>query len=132
MYVKEASGHTGRVVDICPLTENSTWTESTVKWENVGAFGAVVSSSALSSNSFGQFDITQLVKGWKNGTYNEDCGFIMKGADETVNESFLSSEYSSNTAYRPYVVFEYTPEIQLSSSLLELPENGTRSNWKCQ
>ena len=123
-YVKESSGHTGRVVDICPLTENSTWTESGVKWENAGAFGSVVSSSTWTSNSFGEFDITQLVRGWKNGTYNEDCGFIMKGADETVNESFLSSEYSANIAYRPYVVFSYTPYISVTGSTTVL-ENGT-------
>lgn len=41
-----------------------------------------------------------------NGTYDAACGFIMQGADETVNCNFYSTEYSSSASW-PYLVLTY-------------------------
>lgn len=70
------------------------------------------------------FDITELVKGWKQSTYPANAGFILVNSTETNKRCFLSSEYSTSS-YRPYVVFEYDAAITVSPSDISLYEGST-------
>lgn len=109
-YLTESSNTASVQVNLFPLNSNSTWTESTVTWNNVGTFDNVLQDSqAMGYNNTYQFNITNLVKAWKNGSYsNGQCGFILALHEELETEkSFYSSEYST-TSKRPYVAVTYS------------------------
>ena len=104
---------------------NTAWTESEVTWNNVGTYNASVNfGTTLPRNNWATFDITQLVKGWKNNTYSANAGFIMVSSDETVDKSFLSSEYSV-TENRPYVVMTYIERISIDETEFTVNKGGT-------
>lgn len=127
--VKEASGTSAQTVNLHPLTGNTTWTESTVTWNNIGSFTTSVNYGAsMSGGQWTAFDITGLVKAWKSNTYSANAGFILKNANETNHKSFLSSEYST-TSYRPYVTMTYSPTtttIALNYTSTSIVEGGTQ------
>ena len=106
-YVKDSSGQSNKTIHIHALTSNSTWTESSVTWQTMGTMSSTVQASAsLGKASWSSFDITYLVRNWLNAVYNEDCGFVMKGADETLKSNFHSSECST-VENRPYFTITY-------------------------
>lgn len=112
-YVKEASGTAAISVSVYPLVGNSVWTESNVTWNNAGsADGAAIDTQSLSYTNWKSFDITSLVKKWKTGDYDENCGFIMIGSS-TTNKSFFASEHSTADS-RPYVVMTYIETTDFS------------------
>ncbi|MBO5097535.1 MAG: RICIN domain-containing protein [Agathobacter sp.] len=123
-YVRDSSGTGKQTINLYPLT-NTTWTETTVKWSNVGSHITDDNYSAtLSSGKVTGFDITGLVKYWKTGKYSADAGFILINSTETKNKSFCSSEYGT-TSYRPYVEMTYEEDFSLSTYSTEVAEGGT-------
>ena len=111
-YVRDSSGTGKQTINLYPLT-NTTWTETTVKWSNVGSHIITVNYAAtLSSGKVTGFDITGLVKEWKNETYSADAGFILINSTETKNKSFCSSEFGT-TSDRPYVEMTYTEGVEI-------------------
>mgnify|MGYP004654150515 CR=1 FL=1 len=115
-YAKEASGGTTQYINLYPLTSNTTWTESGVTWNNVGSYSTAVNyGNTMYNNQWTAFNITNLVKAWKNGTYTADAGFIMTNENEANNKCFCSSEYST-ASYRPYVVMTYKGAVNVSAS----------------
>ena len=89
-------------------------------WNNAGsADGAAIDTQSLSYTNWKSFDITDLVKKWKTGDYDANCGFIMIGSS-TTNKSFFASEHFT-TDSRPYVVMTY----QLDSESISVLEGGT-------
>ena len=106
-YMKDG-GSSSATVNIHAVTGSSTWTESNVTWNNIGPYSDTVTASCtMGGGKWGSFDITSLVKLWKEGTRPGSCGFVMVIDDSTKVVGALSSEYS-NTDYRPYVVATYT------------------------
>ena len=125
-YVKESSGASTQTIKLHPLTSNTTWTESNITWNNIGSYDTSVNyGNTMSNAQWTSFDITNLVKAWKNGTYSAKAGFIMKNQNEANNESFFSSEYST-TSYRPYVVLTYIPTIRLKYSSVTMSIGQTQ------
>lgn len=105
-YVKEGAGSSSQYINLYPLT-NTTWTETTVTWNNIGNYNTSNNyGNNLTNNQWTAFDITNLVKGWKNGTYSADAGFILTNSNEKSDECFCSSEHATSS-YRPYVVVTY-------------------------
>lgn len=105
-YMKDG-GSSSAVVNIHAITSNSTWTEAGVKYENLGSYSPTVTATdTMGSANWGEFDITNLVRSWKTGANDAQCGFAMVIGDSTKKIGTLSSEYS-NTDYRPYVVVQY-------------------------
>ena len=126
-YAKEASGGSTQYINLYPLTSNTTWTESTVTWNNVGTFDTSVNyGNTMYGGQWSAFDITNLAKAWKNETYSASAGFIMTNEDETRDKCFLSSEYS-NSSYRPYVVMTYEADVSLDSLSVSIAEGETRT-----
>jgi hypothetical protein len=108
-YAKEASGGKSQYINIYPLTSNTSWTETSVTWNNIGSYDTSVNyGNTMSGGKWTAFDITNLAKAWKNETYSASAGFIMTNEDETRDKCFLSSEYS-NSSYWPYVTMTYEP-----------------------
>ncbi|MGN1155388.1 MAG: RICIN domain-containing protein [Agathobacter sp.] len=123
-YVRDSSGTGKQTINLYPLT-NTTWTETTVNWKNVGSYVEDDNYSAiLSSGKVTGFDITGLVKYWKTGKYSANAGFILINSTETKNKSFCSSEYGT-TSYRPYVEMTYEEDFSLSTYSTEVAEGGT-------
>lgn len=125
LYIKESSSKTAKQVNVHALTGNSTWTETNVKWSNVGAYSSTVYASAsLGSGDWAEFNLTTLAKAWKNSTQNENCGILLKLADESVYRTFYACEYST-IDYRPYMVLDYKLDLALSQSSIEIDEGSS-------
>lgn len=125
LFVKDSSGQSSQQVNIHALTTNSTWSESTVTWNNVGNYSNLIFASAtLGIGAWTEFDLTTLARTWKDGLQNEDCGFLLKMADETLCRGFLSCEYST-ADYRPYMVLSYETEAYLNYAVKDLDEGDS-------
>ena len=125
-YVTESSGGATHTVNIYPLM-NSTWTELGVTWSNIGNYNnTLICSSTLTNNAQSVFDITALVKGWKNEVYSEEAGFIMLNADESLNKSFCSSEFSTETK-KPKVIMTYSTDLSIDRTQVSIPEGGSHT-----
>ncbi len=121
-YVTEASGTTNQLVHLYPLVYNTSWTEYSITWNNVGQHSTAIDSTAtLFCNTTTYFDITALVQAWKKGTYSANAGFIMISDNESINKGFYATDASSK---RPYVVMTYGPRVTLnkSSVLMDIGE----------
>ena len=107
---------------------NSTWTESGVNWNNAGyTLGTKYATASPSYNQKTVYNITNLVKAWKNGSETAACGFVLKSTNETsVDKAFLSSEYAT-TASRPCVKLTYTSEVSLNSTSFAIDEGSSRT-----
>ena len=122
-YTTKSSSKTPDYVNLYRCT-GTTWGETTVTWNTAANLYAtnVNYGTASASSSGVSFDVTNLVKAWRSGTYSAQAGFMLVNQNETdVNKKFgiYSSEHS-NTAKRPYVVLTCEPKITINASKLEL------------
>lgn len=126
-YAKEASGGSTQYINLYPLTSNTTWTETSVTWNNIGSHTTSVNyGNTMYNGQWTAFNITYLVKAWKNETYPADAGFIMTNENEANDKCFYSSEYPTSS-YRPYVVMTYDTAISLNYTSTSIVEGGTRT-----
>jgi len=113
-HILDVSGTVTQNVNLHPLTDNTTWTESTVTWNNIGSYTTSANyGTSMGAGTWAEFDITLLVRCWKNNIYSQDAGFILVNEDETNLKTFASSEYST-ASYHPYVVMTYSEGISRS------------------
>ena len=107
-HIKETTGTAALEVSIYANTGTSTWTETGATWNNAGhVLGAQYATASPGVNEAVSYDITNLVKAWKNGTETAQKGFILKSSNETtLDKAFYSSEIAT-ISYRPYVVVNY-------------------------
>lgn len=128
-YIKDSSGTAAKSINLYALTSNSTWTESSLTWNTLGTISTTLQASAnVGGVAWSSFNITNLVKGWKSGSYNINCGFILQSSNESVAGNFFSSEAAESNW--PYLVLNYTPgtsSITLSSTSASIVEGGTRT-----
>ncbi|HIC89642.1 MAG TPA: DNRLRE domain-containing protein, partial [Anaerolineae bacterium] len=113
------------------------WTETGVTWNNFGDSFAPGTEGYFVSEStdFHQADVTQLVRAWVNGTY-DNYGLLL---EENLNDydSYRSSEYSS-VQYRPKLEVCYhegtptptptpsnPPHLETDKDAMPLPECQT-------
>ena len=110
-YIKDSSGTPAKAINLYALTSNSTWTENSLTWNTVGTISPTLQASAnVGGGAWSSFNITNLVKGWKAGTYTASCGFILQSSNESVTGNFFSSESAESNW--PYLVltYEYAPD----------------------
>ncbi|MDD6200517.1 MAG: DNRLRE domain-containing protein [Firmicutes bacterium] len=107
-YIWETSGTSAQTINLYSLSGSTSWTESGVTWNNAGVTqGTKYASASPGSNAKASFNITSLVKAWKNNQVTANCGFMLISSNETsVDKAFCTSEYET-TSTRPYVVVEY-------------------------
>ena len=125
-YARESSGGSTQTINLHPITSVTSWTESTVTWNTIGTnFNSSVNYGGnMSGSQWTAFDITYLVKDWKNNLYAANCGFLLKNSNESNNKSFYSCEYTT-TSYRPYVVMTYDVQISLNIASADVDEGST-------
>ena len=117
------------------LISNTTWQENNVSWHSVGTCADnPVDTATPSGGNYAAFNITDLAKVWKSGSYsNGRCGFILVGANEnSVDKSLYSSE-NTTTNKRPYVTATYTTSsysIQLATTSFSLNEGASATIGK--
>ena len=117
-HIKEASGNTDGRIYLYPMYSNTTWTESGITWNNKGSYiGSAYDSVVLGNGETASFDITNLIKDWKNGVRNANAGFILDASSSnTAVKAIYASEHST-TGNRPYVTVTYAGRITLSGPL---------------
>ena len=134
-YIADASGTSGANVKAYALISNTTWQENNVSWHSVGTCADnPVDTATPSGGNYAAFNITDLAKVWKSGSYsNGRCGFILVGANEnSVDKSLYSSE-NTTTNKRPYVTATYTTSsysIQLATTSFSLNEGASATIGK--
>lgn len=128
-YIQDSSGTAAKAINLYALTSNSTWTESSLTWNTLGTISSTLQASAnVGGAAWSSFDITSLVKGWKNGSYNIDCGFILQSSDESTAGNFFSSESSqSNWPYLVYSYVERVSSVSLSETSVSISEGGSKT-----
>ena len=126
-HAKDASGSGSQFINLYPLVGNTTWTESNVTWNNVGSYSVAKNYGAsMRTGQWTTFDITDLVKAWKNGTYPAQAGFILINENETNNKCFYSSESASDDN-KPYVKFTYEASLDISQGDISVNEGSTQT-----
>lgn len=129
-YTTKSSSKTPDYVNLYRYTV-STWGENTATWNNAANnyTSGVNWGTASVSASVVSFNITSLVKSWKNNYFAPSAGFMLINQNETnVTKKFgiYSSEHS-NTAKRPYVVLNYSGTIWLDESEISIAQGNTRT-----
>jgi hypothetical protein len=130
-YIKEATGSAAQEVKLYAYTGTS-WSENTATWNNTSPSGSytLIDTKNPAYDNYVEFNVTNLVKGWKNGTYTASLGFMLKSSDES-NVSNAKAYDASESAYlnvQPYITVSYRPLINLQYYLLNLNESETCSN----
>ncbi len=109
-YCWDTSGNQTQLVNIHPIT-GPAWTESTATWSQSHTRDWSLDCGAYMPNAqWTEFNITPIVRGWKNGTYSADLGFMMSNSEEPTpikKKAPYSSEVGGST-YKPYVVMTYS------------------------
>ncbi len=136
--------HEELTLECYPFTGN-VWSESNATWANAGQPSSYSSGSMLDSHVISYFvgleqpvsqeygfDITGAVRGWIDGTYDQNKGIIFKAAAENENDTVhnyktFSSYQRAN--YKPYVkvVYDsYVPGIAfVECDYHSIPVSGT-------
>lgn len=104
-----AGGRTHRVT-AHGVTGN--WSETGVTWNSQPGFGSEVGSVWVQSVTWGryQIDITNLVRGWVNGT-TTNRGLMLRSNESTSTDSArmgFGTREASGTTYDPYLTITYT------------------------
>ncbi len=130
-YCWDTTGNSAQMVNLYAIT-SAAWNENTVTYGDAVTYSTEDNwHKSMPSGAWTDFDITTLVKGWKNGYYSSDKGFILVNSNET-SASYKKAPYSSEattTTYRPYVVMNYAPsnshDITNGGVTVEIEEGET-------
>ncbi|HEY4691574.1 MAG TPA: DNRLRE domain-containing protein [Anaerolineae bacterium] len=104
---------------------SSNWAESTVTWNTQPGIAEAYGSAAIVSGAFGwySFDVTNLVRAWKNGTYS-DYGVMLRGPEQSGSDSSWRSFSTREGGYTPKINITYIGASGLSH--LEISADGAR------
>jgi len=119
VYVNSSYGQSNITLKAYRVT--SAWTENQTTWNDRiistnwsslgGDFNAQELDSVNFTNQSGQyynFSITEAVRGWVNGTYN-NYGIILIAPDTAAgNYTYLASINDTNTNHKPRFIIDYT------------------------
>ena len=97
------------------------WEETKIIYHNLPGYtteGQTTNESPLLLNEWATWNITDMVIGWLNGTY-ENYGIQLHTDENHTEVSFFSSDYTGNPSLRPML------EINLGTS--SVPEPATMS-----
>ncbi|RAL24108.1 family 10 glycosylhydrolase [Thermoflavimicrobium daqui] len=92
-------------IDIRPV--NSTWSASTLSWNNKPTVGNSISNQAVQKPGWYSFYITELVKSWYNGSSNH--GVAVQFRDETqATKIFYSKDHLKYEELKPKLTITYS------------------------
>ncbi|MCJ7620847.1 MAG: DNRLRE domain-containing protein [Anaerolineae bacterium] len=106
----------------------SGWSESTVTWNNQPSFSTAYGSAPVTDSAWGwySFDVTNLVRGWINGTIPNN-GVMLRGPEWSGSDSSWKGFSTREDIYPPRLVITYTgsgasSEAQIGSESLGIGE----------
>jgi hypothetical protein len=90
----------------------SNWAESTVTWNNAPDFGEAYGSQSIIGlgGAWYDFDVTNLVRNWDDGTY-ENYGIMLRGPEFYDVNSSLRIFGTSLSSHVPELVIQYEPKV---------------------
>ena len=88
----------------------SGWSEGNVNWNNSPSYGDAYGSRSITSGAWDwyEFDVTSLVSGWYDGTY-QNHGVMLRGPEVSGTDSSWRGFGTRESDYTPELVVEYTP-----------------------
>jgi hypothetical protein len=97
---------TSRTITTYRIT--SSWSESNVTWNNRPGYGSAYGSRSIVSGAWGwyEFDVTNLVSGWYDGTYTNH-GVMLRGPEVSGLDSSWRSFGTRESPYTPQLVIEH-------------------------
>jgi len=84
------------------------WSESSVIWNNQPGFGEAYGSQSIVHSAWDwyDFDVTDLVKAWYDGTYT-NYGIMLRGPEVSGADSSWRGFGTREGSYTPYLVVHY-------------------------
>lgn len=110
LYVHDSTGNGPQYVQLHPVKSGTSWTESTVTYNNMPSYDSTIDcgNTLGTSSEWSYFDITAIARAWKFEIFDEETGVLLTlpPAVLTPKKAPYSSEYS-NAEYRPYLHLVY-------------------------
>jgi len=95
--------------EVCVYRVTESWNENDVTWNSRPALGEEYDCKTINSAGWWVFDITDLVQGWVNGSY-ENYGLALS-SDSSTELQFYSKDYS-DPSYHPVLEITYQEPTQ--------------------
>ena len=88
----------------------SNWVEGTVTWNNKPDYGESYGSQSIHGNAYGwyEFDVTNLVRGWYDGTYS-NYGIMLRGVESDGIDASYRSFSTRESELDPELIIQYEP-----------------------
>ena len=111
----------------------SNWSENSVNWNNKPGFGSAYGSKSIVHGAWDwyEFDVTNLVKAWYNGTYT-NYGIMLRGPEFSGPDSSWRGFSTGEGPFTPQLIIEYTAPPNPPSNLTATAVSDTQNNLSWQ
>lgn len=94
---------------------SSNWAESSITWNNAPGYGAAYGANSIVHLAWGwyEFNVTDLVKGWINGTY-PNYGIMLRGPEISGTDSSWRGFSTRDGSFTPQLTIEFQSETTLN------------------
>jgi len=130
VYLVSSYDFPGETRTITAYRIASTWSESSVTWNTRPSYGEAYGSASVTHGAWAwySFDVTNLVRGWVNGTL-PNYGVMLRGPEWSGYDSSWRAFSTREGSYTPQLVITYTGypasgKAQVGSESLGVGEPG--------
>jgi len=108
LYLVGSWDYPGKTRTITTYRTGSSWSESSVTWNNKPSYAEAYGSAGVTHGSgvWYSFDVTNLVRGWVNGTW-PNYGIMLRGPEWSGSDSSWKSFATRESSYDPQLVITY-------------------------
>jgi hypothetical protein len=87
----------------------SDWSSGSVTWNSQPTIAEAYGAQSVGENLGGwyAFDVTDLVRGWVNGSF-ANHGLWLRGPEKSGSDSSWRAFYTLNSSYAPYMTLTYS------------------------
>jgi len=109
VYLVSSWDYPGKTRTITTYRINSAWSESNVTWNTSPSIGGSYGSAGVTHGSWDwySFNVTDLVRGWVNGTI-PNHGVMLRGPEWSGSDSSWKSFSTREGSYAPQLVITYS------------------------
>lgn len=108
LYLVNSWDYPGKTRTITTYRIASSWSESSVTWNNKPSYAESYGSAGVTHGAdvWYSFDVTNLVRGWVNGTW-PNYGIMLRGPEWSGTDSSWKAFGTKESSYRPQLVITY-------------------------
>ncbi len=119
LYHYESWDYPDRTRTITTYRISSPWSESSVTWNTKPSYAEAYGSAAIpwAAGAWYSFDVTNLVRGWVNGTW-PNYGIMIRGPEWSGSDSSWRSFNTRESSYDPQLVITYLGTASLTAEPL--------------